>query len=182
MLISAQHIGGTESFLIEIEAPKVQGLLAQFDGDLTLVANHLKLMQNKMCLLNPVSKIWIIKCFRNLIWTKLQRARRLSLKQELHRPMTEKLNNMKIKAKIKRNKKRPSACLSIKDMTNKPSTKNQHFKKKFLARKLKPLHKRSRTQNRKRNPRRNQWEKLRRNLWWSQSNRTISHRHQLARS
>lgn len=59
MLISAQHIGGTESFLIDIEASKVQGLLAQFDGDLNLMAKHLKLMENKMCLLNPVSiGIW----------------------------------------------------------------------------------------------------------------------------
>lgn len=56
MLISAHHIGGTESFVIEIEANKVQGLIEQFDGDYLSMANHLKLMQNKMCLLNPVSR------------------------------------------------------------------------------------------------------------------------------
>jgi hypothetical protein len=44
----------------------VQGLLSQFDGDLNLVANHLKLMQNKMCLLNPVSDFEGLIMLRNL--------------------------------------------------------------------------------------------------------------------
>ena len=54
LLISAQKIGGPESFIIEIEQSKVEGLLAEFDGDLAYLSNHLKLMSNKMCLLNPV--------------------------------------------------------------------------------------------------------------------------------
>ena len=55
LVISAQHIGGPESFIIEIEKGKVESLLAEFDGDLTYLAQHLKLMNKRMVLINPVS-------------------------------------------------------------------------------------------------------------------------------
>ena len=42
-----------ESFIIEIESDKVEPLLSEFEGDLAFLCSHLKLMDNKMCLLNP---------------------------------------------------------------------------------------------------------------------------------
>ena len=46
---------GPESFIIEIEREKVEGLLNEFDGDLSWLAQHLKLMNKRMVLINPVS-------------------------------------------------------------------------------------------------------------------------------
>ena len=46
---------GPESFIIEIEKDKVEGLLNEFDGDLGWLAQHLKLMNKRMVLINPVS-------------------------------------------------------------------------------------------------------------------------------
>ena len=46
---------GPESFIIEIEKSKVEGLLHEFEGDLSLLAQHLKLMNKRMVLINPVS-------------------------------------------------------------------------------------------------------------------------------
>ena len=46
---------GPESFIIEIEKEKVEGLLNEFDGDLSWLAQHLKLMNKRMVLINPVS-------------------------------------------------------------------------------------------------------------------------------
>ena len=46
---------GPESFIIEIEKSKVEGLLHEFEGDLALLAQHLKLMNKRMVLINPVS-------------------------------------------------------------------------------------------------------------------------------
>ena len=48
-------MGGPESFIIEIEKSKVEGLLAEFDGNLAYLASHLKLMNKRMVLINPVS-------------------------------------------------------------------------------------------------------------------------------
>jgi hypothetical protein len=47
---------GPESFIIEIDASKVEVLLSEFDGDLAFLSTHLKLMNNRMVLLNPVSR------------------------------------------------------------------------------------------------------------------------------
>lgn len=44
---------GPESFIIEIEKSKVDGLLQEFEGDLSLLASHLKLMNKRMVLINP---------------------------------------------------------------------------------------------------------------------------------
>jgi hypothetical protein len=44
LLISAYKVEGQESFIIEIQANKVEGLLAEFGGDLAYLANHLKLI------------------------------------------------------------------------------------------------------------------------------------------
>ena len=54
-MISAQKMDGPESFIIEIEKSKVEGLLHEFEGDLSLLAQHLKLMNKRMVLINPVS-------------------------------------------------------------------------------------------------------------------------------
>ena len=55
LVISAQHMKGPESFIIEIEASKVGALLNEFAGDLSIMAQHLKIMNKRMVLLNPVS-------------------------------------------------------------------------------------------------------------------------------
>jgi len=62
LVISAQHMNGPESFIIEIEASKVSTLLNEFNGDLGLVAGHLKLMNKRMVLLNPVSNSNLTAC------------------------------------------------------------------------------------------------------------------------
>ena len=55
LVISAQHEDLPDSFIIEIEAAKVQHLLSEFLNDFSLMANHLKIMNKRMVLLNPVS-------------------------------------------------------------------------------------------------------------------------------
>ena len=55
LVISAQKMDGPESFIIEIEKTKVDILLQEFEGDLSLLAQHLKLMNKRMVLINPVS-------------------------------------------------------------------------------------------------------------------------------
>ena len=54
-MISAQHEDLPDSFIIEIEAAKVQHLLNEFNNDFNLMAQHLKIMNKRMVLLNPVS-------------------------------------------------------------------------------------------------------------------------------
>lgn len=44
---------GPESFVIEIEPQKVAVLLNEFRNDASLLASHLKIMNNRMVLLNP---------------------------------------------------------------------------------------------------------------------------------
>lgn len=44
---------GPESFVIEIEPQKVAVLLNEFQNDAALLASHLKIMNNRMVLLNP---------------------------------------------------------------------------------------------------------------------------------
>ena len=55
MVISAQKIDGPESFVIEIENSKVQGLLSEFEGDYSFMAQFLRLQDKRMVLINPVS-------------------------------------------------------------------------------------------------------------------------------
>jgi hypothetical protein len=55
LVISAQHEDLPDSFIIEIEAAKVQHLLSEFLNDISLMASHLKIMNKRMVLLNPVS-------------------------------------------------------------------------------------------------------------------------------
>lgn len=55
LVISAQSIDGPESFIIEIEKSKVNGLLTEFDGDLSFLAQFLRLQDKRMVLINPVS-------------------------------------------------------------------------------------------------------------------------------
>ena len=54
-MISAQKINGPESFVIEIENSKVQGLLSEFEGDYSFMAQYLRLQDKRMVLINPVS-------------------------------------------------------------------------------------------------------------------------------
>jgi ABC-type methionine transport system ATPase subunit len=44
---------GPESFVIEIEKNKVPMLLNEFRQDAGMLAQHLKIMNNRMVLLNP---------------------------------------------------------------------------------------------------------------------------------
>lgn len=53
LVISAQHEDLPDSFIIEIEAAKVQHLLNEFQNDFSLMASHLKIMNKRMVLLNP---------------------------------------------------------------------------------------------------------------------------------
>ena len=57
LVISAQHLELPDSFLIEIEAQKVQHLITEFGADFNNMANYLKIMNKRMVLLNPVSII-----------------------------------------------------------------------------------------------------------------------------
>ena len=56
LVISAQRVDGPESFVIEIENSKVQGLLTEFDGDFGFLAQFLRLQDKRMVLINPVSE------------------------------------------------------------------------------------------------------------------------------
>jgi len=55
LVISAQAVEGPESFIIEIDSSKVNGLLSEFDGDLNFLAQFLRLQDKRMVLINPVS-------------------------------------------------------------------------------------------------------------------------------
>jgi len=55
-VISAQHTELPDSFIIEIENSKVQHLISEFQNDFFMMAEHLKIMNKRMVLLNPVSK------------------------------------------------------------------------------------------------------------------------------
>ena len=52
--MSAQHTEKTDSFVIEIQPDKVEALINEFKGDYALLAEHLKIMNKRMVLLNPV--------------------------------------------------------------------------------------------------------------------------------
>ena len=53
-MVSAQRIEGPESFIIEIESGKVDGLLGEFGGDMSYLAQFLRLQDKRMVLINPV--------------------------------------------------------------------------------------------------------------------------------
>ena len=55
LVISAQRIEGPESFIIEIERSKVNGLLQEFEGEMSYLAQYLRLQDKRMVLINPVS-------------------------------------------------------------------------------------------------------------------------------
>ena len=57
LVVSAQRIQGPESFIIEIEASKVAGLLNEFDNEFAFMAQFLKLQDKRMVLINPVSRL-----------------------------------------------------------------------------------------------------------------------------
>jgi len=44
-----------DSFIIEIESSKVAHLINEFQNDYYAIADHLKIMNKRMVLLNPVS-------------------------------------------------------------------------------------------------------------------------------
>ena len=54
-MISAQHCELPDSFIIEIENIKVSHLVNEFQNDYESMASHLKIMNKRMVLLNPVS-------------------------------------------------------------------------------------------------------------------------------
>ena len=56
LVISAQHMELSDSFIIEIESMKVQHLINEFGQDFANMATYLKIMNKRMVLLNPVSK------------------------------------------------------------------------------------------------------------------------------
>ena len=66
-MISAQRVGGPESFIIEIEKSKVNGLLAEFEGDLNYLAQFLRLQDKRMVLINPVRKLLDLQDFKWLL-------------------------------------------------------------------------------------------------------------------
>ena len=55
LVISAQHTEQPDSFIIEIENSKVEHLINEFSNDFFMMADHLKIMNKRMVLLNPVS-------------------------------------------------------------------------------------------------------------------------------
>ena len=59
LVISAQHVELPDSFIIEIEAPKVPKLIQEFGNDFNFMANFLKIMNKRMVLLNPVSDFFV---------------------------------------------------------------------------------------------------------------------------
>ena len=53
LIISATHTAGPESFVIDIESDRINKLMEVFQGDFFHLANHLKLMNDRMVLVNP---------------------------------------------------------------------------------------------------------------------------------
>ncbi len=53
LIVTALHVERTDSFVIEIEASKVAQLAGEFQNDYADMAEHLKIMNKRMVLLNP---------------------------------------------------------------------------------------------------------------------------------
>jgi len=66
LVISAQHTEQPDSFIIEIENMKVNHLVNEFGNDFSIMANHLKIMNKRMVLLNPVSIFKIYICLLSI--------------------------------------------------------------------------------------------------------------------
>lgn len=49
----------------------MQGLISEFKEDYVIMAEHLKIMNKRMVLLNPVSSFKILKLYKHSIYTKL---------------------------------------------------------------------------------------------------------------
>ncbi len=56
MVIASQHSSKSDSFIIEIQNSRVEQLVNEFGGDYSLMAEHLKIMNKRMVLLNPVPR------------------------------------------------------------------------------------------------------------------------------
>jgi hypothetical protein len=56
LIITANQINGSDQFVIEIESNRVSTLLDVFSGDFHHLANHLKILDNRMVLVNPKYK------------------------------------------------------------------------------------------------------------------------------
>jgi hypothetical protein len=54
LIISAHHLVKDDSFVIEIQENKVDALIKEFNTDFKLLTEHLKIMNKRMVLLNPV--------------------------------------------------------------------------------------------------------------------------------
>jgi hypothetical protein len=57
LIISAQHTDKSDSFVIEIQPDKVEALINEFKGDYQIMSEHLKIMNKRMVLLNPVRDV-----------------------------------------------------------------------------------------------------------------------------
>jgi hypothetical protein len=66
MLISAQSFTSPESFLIELSEKRAQEIMQQFGDDYERIAQALTIMNRRLVLLNPVSKLFHLIFFRNL--------------------------------------------------------------------------------------------------------------------
>jgi len=53
MVITANQLGGTESYIIEIEGAKVAQLMDVFEGQFDGLIDHLKILNDRMVLVNP---------------------------------------------------------------------------------------------------------------------------------
>ena len=85
-MISAQHSELPDSFIIEIESIKVAHLVNEFANDYETMAKHLKIMNKRMVLLNPVSALVSDFVFRNSSRPRTRkRQKRRSSKTRTHR-------------------------------------------------------------------------------------------------
>lgn len=53
LVISAKRVNGPDTFVIEIDSAKVEGLLKEFGGDFGFLAQFLRLQDKRMVLINP---------------------------------------------------------------------------------------------------------------------------------
>jgi len=78
LVISAQHSDLPDSFIIDIENMKVNHLISEFQNDFEVMASHLKIMNKRMVLLNPVSfYLTLILCRNSSPKCKMKMAKRI---------------------------------------------------------------------------------------------------------
>mmetsp|Transcript_4422 Transcript_4422/g.3207 ORF Transcript_4422/g.3207 Transcript_4422/m.3207 type:complete len:147 (+) Transcript_4422:628-1068(+) len=53
LIIASQHLERNDSYVIEIKQDRVDDLISEFDSDFGRMAEHLKIMNKRMVLLNP---------------------------------------------------------------------------------------------------------------------------------